>query len=237
MDESGVGDVPSVQQVIGVTGIPASQTVAGEKPQNTTVVTYASAGGLCMPPMIIFKAGKVDSSWREAAPSGYAIRCSKTGYINQQLFAEYGELFIKFLKEKNLLGNNQKVLLLLDSHKSHLFNLNFMTYMSANGVEVCCFPPHCTHLLQPLDDVPFAQFKGCYQKELSEWNLRHLGRKMSRVDFFRVFVPAYTRAMLPPTIQKGFANTGIYPLNPDASKLQRIGPSIVSDKFSKSKCV
>ena len=35
-----------------------------------------------MPPMIVFKAGKVDSSWREAAPSGYAIRCSKTGYIN-----------------------------------------------------------------------------------------------------------------------------------------------------------
>ena len=94
-----------------------------------------------MPPMIVFKAGKVDSSWREAASSGYAIRCSKTVYINQQLFADYGELFVRFLKEKHLLGNNQKVLLLLDSHKSHLFNLQFMTYMSSNGVEVCCFPP------------------------------------------------------------------------------------------------
>ena len=55
VDESGVGDVPSEQQVIGLTGVPASQTVAGEKPQNTTVVTYASAGGLCMPPMIVFR--------------------------------------------------------------------------------------------------------------------------------------------------------------------------------------
>ena len=117
------------------------QTVAGEKPQNTTVVTYASVLGLCMPTMVIFKAGKVDSSWREAAPSGYAIRCSKTGYINQQLFAEYGELFVRFPKDKSLLGNNQKVLLLLDSHKSHLLNLQFMTCMSGNGVEVCCFPP------------------------------------------------------------------------------------------------
>ena len=235
VDESGVGDVPNEQQVIGITGVPASQTVAGEKPQNTTVVTYASAGGLCMPPMIIFKAGKVDSSWREAAPSGYAIRSSKTGYINQQLFAEYGELFVRFLKEKHLLGNNQKVLLLLDSHKSHLFNLQFMTYMSSNGVEVCCFPPHCTHLLQPLDDVPFAHFKGCYQKELADWNLKHLGRKMTRIEFFRVFVPPYTKAMMPQTIQKGFSNTGIYPVNPHASKLQRIGPSIVSDRFSKCK--
>ena len=157
----------------------------------------------------------------------------KTGYINQQLFAEYGELFVRFLKEKHLLGNNQKVLLLLDSHKSHLFKLQFMTYMSSNGVEVCCFPPHSTHLLQPLDDVPFAHFKGCYQKELADWNLKHLGRKMTRIEFFRVFVPAYTKAMMPQTIQKGFSNTGIYPVNPHASKLQRIGPSIVSDQFSK----
>ena len=233
VDESGVGVVPNEQQVIGLPGVPASQTVAGEKPQNTTVVTYASAGGLCMPPMIVFKAGKVDSSWRETAPSGYAIRCSKTGYINQQLFAEYGELFVRFLKEKHLLSNKQKVLLLLDSHKSHLFNLQFMTYMSSHGVEVCCFSPHCTHLLQPLDDVPFAQFKGCYQKELADWNLENLGRKMSRTEFFRVFVPAYTKAMMPHTIQKGFCNTGIYQVNPHASKLQRIGPSIVSDRFSK----
>ena len=50
VDESGVGDVPNEQQVIGLTGVPASQTVAGEKPQNTTVVTYASAGGLCNAP-------------------------------------------------------------------------------------------------------------------------------------------------------------------------------------------
>ena len=33
VDESGVGDVPNEQQVIGITGVPASQTVAGEKPK------------------------------------------------------------------------------------------------------------------------------------------------------------------------------------------------------------
>ena len=119
---------------------------AGEKPKIPQFVTHASTGGLCMPTVVIFKAGKVNSSSREAAPSGYVIRCSETGYINQQLFAEYGELFVRFLKEKSLLGNNQKVLLLLDSHKSHLF----MTYMSANGVEVCCSPPIILICYSPL---------------------------------------------------------------------------------------
>ena len=232
-DESGVNDVPQEQQVIGLTGVPASQTVCGEKGVNTTILTYASAGGLVMPPMVIFKAGKVDKNWREAAPSGYAIRCSKTGYINQALFAESGEIFVRFLKEKGFLDNNQKCLLLLDSHKSHLFNIHFMNYLKCNNVEVVCFPPHCTHLLQPLDDTPYGAFKSCYQQELADWNNRHLGVKMSKTDFFRVLIPAYTRALTPQIVQKGFANTGIYPINPQASKLQRIGPSIVSDKYSK----
>ena len=183
--------------------------------------------------MIIFKCGKIERAWREAAPSGYAIRHSKTGYINQQLFAECGEKFVQFMKEKELLGNGQKVLLLLDSHKSHLFNLHFMRYMKANGVEVCCFPPHCTHIIQPLDDTPFGNFKTIYQKELAEWNCNHLGKRMSKVDFFRVFVPAFTQAMSPSCLKKGFENTGIYPVNPKVKKLARMGPSIVTDKYSK----
>ena len=186
-----------------------------------------------MPPMVIFKCGKIERAWREAAPSGYAIGCSKTGYINQELFAECGENFVHFLKDKELLGNGQKVLLLLDSHKSHLFNFHFMRYMQANGVEVCCFPPHCTHIIQPLDDTPFRNFKKIYQKELSEWNLKHLGSRMSRTDFFRVFVPSFTQAMSPACLNKGFENTGIYPVNPKVNKLARLGPSIVSDRYSK----
>ena len=97
----------------------------------------------------------MDPDWREAAPSGYVIRASKTGYIQSKLFAEYDEKFIQFLKEKKL-DKNGKHLLLLDSHSSHSFNLHFMQYMKAHDVEVLCFPPHCMHLMQPLDDVPFG---------------------------------------------------------------------------------
>ena len=233
VDEMGVPDLPKEHKVIGLTGVPASQTVAGEKPVNTTVVPFVSAGGLCMPPMVIFKGAKIDRDVREAAPSGYSVRASKTGYINQQLFRECGEKFVAFLKEKEILGNGQKVLLLLDSHKSHLFNLQFMKYMIANNIEVCCFPPHCTHIIQPLDDIPFGNFKKLYQQELSEWNLKHLGSKLSRKDWFRVFVPSFTQAMTPSAIQKGFQNTGIYPVDANAKKLKRLGPSIVSDRYSK----
>ena len=61
---------------------------------NTTLLMYVSAGGLAMSPMVIFKGCKVDPDWREAAPSGYVMRASKTGYIQSKLFAEYSEKFI-----------------------------------------------------------------------------------------------------------------------------------------------
>ena len=223
VDKMVIEDVPKERKVIGIKGIPVNQTVADEKPTNSTVVTFVSAGGLYMPPMVIFKCGKIEGRWREAAPSGYALRHSKTGYTNQELFAECGENFVHFLKEKNFFV---MVLLLLDCHKSHLFNLHFMQYMKAYGVEVCCFPPHCTHIIQPLDDTPFRNFKRVYQKELCEWNHKYLGARMTKVDWFRVFVPAFIQAMSPSCIQKGFENTGIYPVNPKVQKLKRLGPSV-----------
>ena len=45
VDECGIGDVPQMTSVVGVTGERAFQTVSGEKPQNTTIVSYISAGG------------------------------------------------------------------------------------------------------------------------------------------------------------------------------------------------
>ena len=215
-------------------GEAASQTVAGEKPVNTTLLTYVSAGGLAMPPMVIFKGSKVDPDWREAAPSGYVIRALKTGYIQSKLFAEYGEKFIQFLKEKKL-DKNGKHLLLLDSHSSHSFNLHFMQYMKAHDVEVLCFPPHCTHLMQLLDDVPFGGLKKAYQREILDYNFCFSAKKLSKLEFFRVLVPAYTKSMSEKAIKAGFENFGIYPVNPKATKLLRTWPSLISDKYSKLK--
>ena len=109
VDECGIGNVPQMQKVIGVKGEQSFQTVSGEKATNTTMLTFVSAGGLSLNPMLIFKASKIKTEWREAAPSGYMLRPSATGYINAKLFYEYGEYFIKFLRESHILTANKKV--------------------------------------------------------------------------------------------------------------------------------
>ena len=230
VDECGAGDVPQLTAVVGITGERTFQTVSGEKLQNTMIVSCVSAGGLAMPPLVIFKANKIKPEWREAAPTGYMIRGSATGYINGRLFQEFGEHFVRFLTEKKILGGNNKVLLLLDMHKSHLFNLGFMEYMKSKNVEVCCFPLHCTHILQPLDDTPFALFKAEYQRQLMRVNRLLSSQRISRVTFFQVLVPAYTEAMTPEAIRSGFKNTGVYPPNEGVEKLKQTTTSAVFDK-------
>ena len=144
-----------------------------------------------MPPMVIFKASKILPEYREAAPSGYVLRSNPTGYISAELFADYGKLFVKFLKEKNIIGPN-KIALLLDSHKSHMYNLDFMECMKKINIEVCCSPsPHTTNMLQPLDDLPFATLKSKWQQKLLDFNYRLRGRKMTKVEFIKNLNPEY----------------------------------------------
>ena len=186
--------------------------------------------GTACPPMVIFKAFRVKPEWREYASSGYAVRASESGYISTKLFADYGEKFVQFLRESNLMTPGIKHVVLLDLHKSHLFNSSYMEYMQANNIEVCLFPPHCTHILQPLDDLPYAMLKRKFQKELISFNLQVAGEKLSKQQFFRVLIPAFSGAFQPEVIRKGFKNTGIYPLNQDAPKLKQLEPSQVYDK-------
>ena len=231
MDECGIGNVPQTQKVIGLVGERPFQIVSGEKPVNTTLLTYVSAGGLHVPPMVIFKASRVKPEWRKYAPSGYAVHASESGYISTKLFADYGEKFVKFLRESNLMTTGIKHVVLLDLHKSHLFNSSYMEYMQANNIEVCSFPPHCTHILQPLYDLPYAMLKRKFQKELISFNLQVAGEKADQAAIFSGFlIPAFSGTFQPEVIRKGFHNTGIYPLNQDAPKLKQLGQSQVYDK-------
>ena len=141
---------------------------------------------------------------------------------------------VGFLTEKKILAGNNKVLLLLDMHKSYLSSLRFMEYMKLKNVEVCCFPPHCTHILQPLDNTPFALFKAEYQRQLMRVNRLMHGQRISRVTFFRVLVPAYTAAMTPEAIRSGFKNTGVYPPNEGVEKLKQTTNCAVFDKCKHS---
>ena len=50
------------------------------------------------PSMVIFKAVWVKDKWCEAAPSGYTIKATDSGYIDADFFSNYGKEFCPVLK-------------------------------------------------------------------------------------------------------------------------------------------
>ena len=85
-----------------------------------------------------------------------------------QIFAEYEESFIELIRKRSLLVIG-KYLVRLDSHKAHLYNLLYINTLN-NYINVGSFLAHCTHLVQPLGDVPYASLKQ-YHQQLTEFNL------------------------------------------------------------------
>ena len=53
---------------------------------------------------------------------------------------------------------------------------------------------------------------------------------MTKTQFFRVFVSAYTQCMIAEAIRKGYKKIGIYSANPDVGKLKNIQGSAVYDR-------
>ena len=107
--------------------------------------------------MIIQKSQRVQDTWHLKAPMSMTLAATEKGYIMKSRFHEYGLAFIKYLKANGLADKTN--LLILDGHKSHFYDLPFYKAMRANNVEILTILPHTSHIIQPLDLVPFAQLK------------------------------------------------------------------------------
>ena len=150
-------NVPKEVKVLGVKHIRTFQQVSSEQGETSTILSFVSTRGKVCLPLVIHKGQRVQETWRMKAPGDILLSATTKGYITKSRFHQYGVHFIKFLKHEGLA--NRKKLLIVNGHKSHLYNLSFYEAMRANGIEVLTIPPHTSHVLQPLDSIPFTQLK------------------------------------------------------------------------------
>ena len=106
-------------------------------------------------------------------PKDIMVRASPKGYINKGIFYEYSLKWVQWLGHNDRL--KKKNLLLLDAHKSHVYNIAFVRLMVRNNIEVMAIPSHTSHILQPLDSTPFATFRDSMEHQLDRI-LVHLSR-------------------------------------------------------------
>ena len=172
-DKTGVQNIPKEIKVLGYKKICTFQQVLSEQEETSTVLSFVSTAGNVVPPLVIHEGQCVQDSWKLKAPGDVQLGATTKGYVMKSKFYQYGLHFIKYLKNIGLA--KQKNLLIVDGHKSHRCNLPFYEAMRANGIEVLTIPPHTSHLLQPLDSIPFAQFKKHWEKNLMHYNSSHSG--------------------------------------------------------------
>ena len=205
----------------------AYQTVAADQVETSTILTFVSGVGKVIPPMVIHKGMLVQTQWTQDAPVGVHIATTSKGYITKHKFHEYGVQFIWWLKTHRKLDSPH--LLIIDSHKSHIYNVAFFDCMKANNVHVMAIPPHTSHIVQALDSTPFAQLRELWQWYLSEWNSNTKAKALPKGSFWDVFEPAWSCMMTVGNIQSGFSETGVYPVNFNAIDKSKFMPSIVTD--------
>ena len=126
-DETGVQNVPKEEVVLCVKGKKAYQTVAAEQGEMSTILTFVNGVGNVVPPLVIHKGECVQTQWTRDAPVGACIVATSKGYITKQKFHEYGVKSVRWLKIHRKLEKSH--LLIIDSHKSHVYDVAFFDCM------------------------------------------------------------------------------------------------------------
>lgn len=171
-------------------------------------MSRCNAAGAFIPPYLVFRGKRQRNDLNNDLPPASVVDMSDSGYVKE-------DVFLRWLHHFQRCRVPGKCLLLLDGHYSHTKSMDVLMFCEENDIELLCLPAHCTHRLQPLDRSVFKALKAYYVSAANKWMRCHVGRKLTRISFGRVFQEAWGKAATVGNAVKGFQVCGIVPLNPD----------------------
>ena len=154
----------------------------------------------------------------------YSISKSENGWTDASL----GLAWLKtvFDPETKAKAAGEPRVIVLDGHSSH-YSHEFIQYARENNITLLGYPPHCTHALQGLDVVCFAQMKEAWKEEISRFETEHKGN-VTKGDFTQVFGQAYIKSFTVESIRAAFEITGVHPYNPNVISEKQMKPSLTT---------
>lgn len=182
---------------------------SAERGQTITVEVCFNAAGTYMPPMLIFPRQRMKQELLDRAPPGTTAECNVRGWMTTETFMTWFQRFVNFSGASLA----TPVLLLLDGHVTHTQNIEVIEHARKNGVVMLCFPPHCTHRLQPLDVGFMKPLSVYYDHACTNWLRSHPGRVISTFQISEIFADAYIQAATMSTAINAFKKCGIWPFN------------------------
>ncbi|KIJ39129.1 hypothetical protein M422DRAFT_99225, partial [Sphaerobolus stellatus SS14] len=99
-----------------------------------------------------------------------------------------------------------------DGHQSHetpeMHRLAF-----DNEIILFSIPPHCTHMLQPLDVGVFGPFQRAWTENCIDASIDC--DPVTRYNFAKRYMKIREISVTPKIIQSAFERSGLWPINPD----------------------
>jgi hypothetical protein len=199
-----------------------AQAVTSGKGKTVTIIGAGSASGMAIPPYFIFPGKRMNADLLKGASPGACGTVSETGWSNTEVFRQYlTEHFLKFVPERT----NNKVLLLLDGHRSHIA-LDIADWAKSNNIVLFILPAHTSHLLQPLDVACYGPFQRMYYAQCHKV-IRQTSAAITKYNLCEIASKVYSKALCSENLQAAFKKTGIYPADRNAIPKQAMLPAEV----------
>ena len=234
-DESGFCTSTASRKILAKRGDRCvHETVGGSGREFITILGAGCADGTRLPPYILYEGKNLWSRWMQGGPAGSMYSVSDSGWMESANFIQWFEKM--FLAAVKHLTETAPVILFFDGHHSHL-SIKLIELARNNNVHLVCFPPHTTHLIQPLDVGVFGPMKSAWKGILKEHQIETCATAVTKQEFPSLISKLWDRSFCPDHLVSGFRKTGIYPLSREAissSKLMKALP--FSGDSSSSDC-
>ena len=222
LDETGVPLDPKPLKVVASHREQNPSNIRAGTKSQISVVGCISAGGIALPPMIIWSGKSLSPKQTIGEIPGTLHGFSARGWMDRELFnLWFSKLFLHYAPKA------RPLLLLLDGHSSH-YCPDTIRLAAKEKVVIFTFPPNTTHLTQPLDKGVFGPLKLHWRKECHQFCSNNPHVAINKYNFCSIFSNAWMQAMTVHNIRNSFSTTGVYPFNRDAIKLP-IESSVTTD--------
>ena len=191
-----------------------------------------SADGTRLPPFIVYKGKNLWARWMQGGPAASMYTVSDSGWMEGDNFLQWFQKM--FLPSVKSLTTKYPIVLFFDGHHSHL-TMDLIKLARENNIHLICFPPHCTHILQPLDVSVFSPVKDVWRKILKEYQLGTCAATVTKEDFPRLISKLWEISFLPGHLRSGFLKCGLCPLRREAISSGKLSKALPHKKPSTEK--
>ena len=224
IDEKGINTEYKPPNVVAGRGY-QPQTVNSKRSKTVTLIGAGNALGCQIPSYFVFPGQRLVPELLNGKTVGTDATMTTSGWSNSDVFRTYmKDYFLKYVQGREA----QYILVLYDGHKSHI-SRDLIDWARENNIILFVLPPHCSHILQPMDVGCFGPLQVIYNQEcLTFSQLDH--KVVTRYDVCSLACKAYTVALSPTNLRSAFAKAGIFPCKTATQVIESLG-----DKSSPSK--